>query len=183
MHKDQQDEIIKLINSGKIGVMPTDTVYGIVASVRYPGSIEKAYTLTGRPSEKPLIVLISDPKQLTELGVNLKGSRLEELIDIWRSPVSVILPCDNNKLWCVHRGNNSMAVRLPNVQWLRRVIDQTGPIIATSANLSGQPTSKNIEDIKNDMPNFDFYFEGSVSDTPSRLCKLGAIKGFDWLGR
>lgn len=183
MNKSTQLELISRINSGQVGVMATDTVYGIVASVKFPEKIEYTYEITGRPKHKPYIVLVSDFSQLDDLGIELSLPQKKSLKDVWPGAVSVILDSDSSEVQHIHRGKYSIAVRLPNSDWLKNVINETGPIIATSANLSGQPTSDNLEKIKSDLPQLDFYFEGQVTDSPSKLAKVTVDGKLSWIAR
>jgi tRNA A37 threonylcarbamoyladenosine synthetase subunit TsaC/SUA5/YrdC len=93
------------------------------------------------------------------------------------------LPTENDQLSYLHRGSNSLAIRLPDNQSLRAFLLKTGPIVATSVNRSGQPFLKTIDEIKRTIPGLDFYIEGPATDQPSRLVRLGASGELEWLSR
>lgn len=183
MDKVQLQDIVLKIKSGRIGVIPTDTIYGIVASVRFPESIEKVYRLTKRPQSKPFILLISDTRQLKELGISINDEQRLALSELWPGAVSAILPCVSADMEYLHRGTKTLAVRLPDLRWLRDVVEKTGPIIATSANMSGEPTPDNIADIKTRLPGLDFYVAGETGDRPSKLVKIEKDGAQSWLER
>jgi L-threonylcarbamoyladenylate synthase len=181
---DQQIEVIRreLVNGG-IGVLPTDTVYGIVASVKNAEAIEKIYRLTSRPPNKPFIVLVSSSEQLTSLKLSVTPAQRRVLVELWPGPVSAILAVSDDSFEYLHRGVRSLAVRMPALKWLRALTSLTGPIVATSANLSGRPTPAKIEEIKAQLPGLDFYIEGSVGSTPSKLVKMSEDGSIEYLER
>jgi L-threonylcarbamoyladenylate synthase len=177
-------QIIDHLKNGEIGGMPTDTIFGIVADANNRSAVERIYSLKGRESSKPFIVLISDATQLkTKLGIELDPIQVGNLMDIWQEPVSVILPFDNPEYEYLHRGTRSLAVRLPQLAWLREVIDNTGPVVATSANKSGMPVSSSIEEIKLYIPEIDFYIDGTAGVVASRLAKMQTDGSIEWLNR
>jgi L-threonylcarbamoyladenylate synthase len=162
------DQIIK----GDIGVLPTDTIYGIVCSVSAPTSVQRIYDIKQRSYEKPFILLISDLHQLEVLKMQINPAQEKVLRTVWPGPISVIIPCPDPGLQYLHRGTNSLAVRMPKPEWLRQMIEQTGPIIATSANISEQPTPNDIATIQEHLPGLDFYIEGTVGTQPSQLFRI-----------
>lgn len=178
--------IVKLadrIKSGKAGVIPTDTVYGLIVDALKPELVESLYILTGRPTTKPFIILIGSLAQLDLLGIEPSVNQKESASNIWPGPVSIIFDCPRTEMEYLHRGNYSLAVRLPNQPWLRTLVNKTGPLIATSANPSGVPTSKSIKEIKKQLPGLDFYIEGETSDTPSKLVKISNDGSMQWISR
>lgn len=183
MNQEQIKLVVEKINKGQVGVIPTDTVYGIVSSVFNESSIERIYAECLRPKDKPFIILISCQSQLKNLEVKLNSKQIELVNMLWPGPISIILPNNTDKFSYLHRGMNSLAIRLPDLQFLQKIIDQTGPIVATSANLSGLPTPQNIEDIKKQLPTLDFYVSGKVGTTPSRLVRLSSEGTLEWLDR
>jgi L-threonylcarbamoyladenylate synthase len=167
-----QDELINMINCGAVGVMPTDTIYGIVASVKFPASIERIYDVKGRDDQKPFVILISDVSQLEGLGVTYDIPQKKVMGQVWPGPVSIVLPCSDEGKKYLHRGTSSLALRLPEPLWLREVISATGPIVATSANRQGNPFGTSLGQIKSEVPGLDFYIEGKVGSSSSKIIKV-----------
>jgi len=183
MDKVQMKELADSIKAGKVGVLPTDTIYGICASALDRRAVEKVYERTRRPSSKPFITLISHLDQLKHLNIQLNSVQLNALKKVWPGPVSAIFNCPSRIHHYLHRGGNSLAVRLPQTEWLRELITLAGPIIATSANMSGQPTSDIIDEIKVQIPGLDFYVAGPVGSEPSKLVVVDDDGLFQWLER
>lgn len=166
------DEIIVKIKNGQVGVIPTDTVFGIVASALLPDSVSRIYREKSRPGFKPFVIIISDYDQLSLMDVELSPSMKQALEKVWPAPVSVLLPCTGESLKYLHRGTQELAIRMPKSQKLREFLGKTGPLVATSANISGIPMPDNLADIKKQLPNLDFYEDGPTGKTPSILVRL-----------
>lgn len=167
-------EIAEILKSGGVGVLPTDTMYGIVGSALNKKAVAKIYSLRKRNLKKPLIVLISGYSDLLKLGIKLKLSEGKLLKKIWPAPVSVILPCQKESLKYLHRGTKALAVRMPKNKFLISILSQTGPLVAPSANLEGQPPAKTIKEAKKYFGDrVDFYFDaGKKAIIPSTLIEI-----------
>lgn len=174
-------EIINVIKNGGVGVIPTDTIFGLVTSVNFPESIQRIYNIKNRPTDRRCIVLIGNRGQLPALGIVPNSKQLEVLNEFWPGPFSFAdLSCDQTLIH-LHRGHNCISVRMPAETWLRQMINQTGPIVATSANISGEATPSDIEEIRAKLPGLDFYIDGPVSKEPSKLGKLDENGDIFWL--
>ncbi|MDD3919012.1 MAG: L-threonylcarbamoyladenylate synthase [Candidatus Pacebacteria bacterium] len=157
----------------KIGVILTDTIYGIVGLALEKDVVERVFRVKKRNPKKPLVVLISsidDLKSIFEIDLNSKC--LNILKEFWPGKVSVVLPC--KKYPHLHRGLNSIAFRFPNKKELVDLIKEVGPIIATSVNKEGEIPAKNITEAKECFKNeLDFYIDGGeVSKEPSMIVRL-----------
>lgn len=170
------NQIIKLLKDGKVGIIPTDTIYGIVGSALIPNIVEKIYKLRKRASNKPFIILISSLDELEKFDVKLTQKQREFLEKIWPNPVSVVLPCQDEKFKYLHRGENSLAFRIPKNQWLANLLKQTGPLVAPSVNFEGGKSSETIDEAKKYFgEDVAFYVDrGFVKSKPSSLIKLKA---------
>ena len=167
-------DIIKILQNGGVGVLPTDTLYGLSASVFKPEAVEKIYKLKNKDPQKPLIILISAVEDLAKLGITLNENWQKVLAKIWPGPVSVVLPCKPNGLPHLHRGTNTLACRLPAKPDLIDLLKQVGPLISTSANPTGKPPASTIAAAKKYFGDqVDFYLDGgTLSGAPSTLISL-----------
>lgn len=164
-------DIIPILRSGGIGVLRTDTLYGIVASAANESAVERVYYAKGRTPNKPPIILIASPDQL----INKYDDRtLERLNELWPGKNSVILDASDAPLWLVRTGD-SLAYRIPDDVKLRELLALTGPLIAPSANPEGKPPAMDIQEAKKYFgDSVDFYVDGGrvSDDTPSKLYRL-----------
>jgi L-threonylcarbamoyladenylate synthase len=171
---------IQQLQAGKIGVLPTDTIYGISARASDQVAVEKIYHLRQRDSSKPFIILINDLEELSTFDI--KPPRSINLLPIFQTiSTSFILSLPSSslkKFYYLHRGQNSLAFRIPkktsSPKNLYQILSQTGPLISTSVNPQGLPPAQNIQQAWDYFANqIDFYFDqGPLNNPPSRIIKL-----------
>lgn len=166
--------IIKIIKKGGIGVMPTDTLYGLVGSALDKKVVERIYQVRKRELNKPFIILISSLKDLDIFGIRLNTRTTDLLKKLWPGPISIILSCKNKKLVYLRRGAETLAFRLPKPVWLRKILQKTGPLVAPSANIAGEPPALTIEEARKYFGgNVDFYINrGELDNPPSSLVEI-----------
>lgn len=166
-------ELIQLLLSGAVGVIKTDTLYGIVAAATQPDAVERIYTIRERTPGKPLIILAASEQQVMDL---VNTDSVEEVLgELWPGPNSVILPIQEATPEYLHRGTGTLAVRVPDDTELRTLLVQVGPIVAPSANPQGlEPASTIVMAQEYFGETVDFYVDsGPVNDVkPSNLIAI-----------
>lgn len=148
-------EAAEMIGKGGIGVVPTDTLYGLVASVSDRGAVERVYRVRGRDRKKPCIVLLSDMSDLGRFGIDPDDVSRVGLARVWPGRVSVVFPCRDPRWEHIHRGTGTIAFRVPAEKDLHGFLIAAGPVIAPSANPAGMPPSTTAEEAER-------YFGGSA---------------------
>lgn len=174
LEKTDIEQLAKQVKSGKIAVIPTDTIYGIVGAANNASTVEKIYKLRKRTSSKPMIILISDVDQISGLGVNVTLKQKALFKKLWPNPISIIIDVPSKKLHYLHRGKDSLAFRMPNHEFLRKFLELTGPIVAPSANFEGEKPAKNINEAQGYFKDsVEFYLDaGTLESPPSTVLKL-----------
>ena len=117
--------------------IPTETVYGLAANAFNESAVKNIFKAKGRPSDNPLIVHISKINDIFKVVSEFpeKAQKLAE--KFWPGPLTMILPKSENIPYCVTGGMNSVAVRFPNHEIARMIIEKSGvPLVAPSANIS-----------------------------------------------
>ncbi|MDD4606937.1 MAG: L-threonylcarbamoyladenylate synthase [Patescibacteria group bacterium] len=167
-------DIIQKIKNGQVGILPTDTLYGLVGSALNSRSVERIYQIKKRDLTKPLIVLISSIQDLNLFKIKLEKWHKDFLEKYWPGEVSVILNCPNEEFKYLHRGSQTLAVRLPDKPDLIDLIQQTGPLVAPSANPENSAPALNIQQAQNYFgQQVDFYVDqGELNSSPSTLVDL-----------
>lgn len=157
-------ELASMINDGGVGVIPTDTIYGLVAKIDHPTAVTKMYQLKARELQ-PGTVIAGSTEQLKAIG--FPESHLEKVRHLWPNAVSVVLPADNIADY-VKSPRTDLPVRIPNYQQLLNLLAQTGPLMTTSANHPGQPHSTSIDDVVGYFDDkLDFMVNiGEITDRP-----------------
>lgn len=154
----------EIIKAGGLVGFPTETVYGLGADAMNEEAAGKIYAAKGRPSDNPLIAHISDIEMLVPL-VREIPPKAEILMDrFWPGPMTLIF----NKSDIVPRGTtgglNTVAVRMPDNDIARAIIDAAGTSIAApSGNLSGRPSPTMAEHMIDDMDGrIDMIIDGGM---------------------
>jgi L-threonylcarbamoyladenylate synthase len=160
------------IRHGAIGILPTDTIYGIVADAFNMRAVERVYQAKGRSPKKPCIILVDSPEAITGFGV--PPEQIAKVSQYWPGAVSVIFWDIAEELAYLHRGTHSLSFRVPADETLRGFLANTGPIIAPSANKEGQLSAKNIQEAMAAFGDLaDFYVDGGqLVGEPSTLIRI-----------
>lgn len=162
------DEIVRRLEAGGVGLLPSDTIYGLSARALDRGAVERIHALKDRSPGKPMIVLISDIKMLDLLSISADQAGLAK--DYWPGPLSLEFQAPDAPAW-LHRGLKHFAIRLPDYPELRQLIDKVGPLVSTSANIEGQePVSSVAEARRVFGDKLDFLVDaGQLDNPPSTL--------------
>jgi tRNA threonylcarbamoyl adenosine modification protein (Sua5/YciO/YrdC/YwlC family) len=151
------EQDIRLLKTGAVGVLPSDTIYGIVTQIKNKDSVERLYALKGREN-KPGTIIALNIQQLIDLGVN--PEYLEKANAFWPNPISIIIPVDDS-LSYAHLGVNSLAFRVVADPEIAKLLDITGPLLTSSANEPGKPVANTIKEAREYFDNkVDFYIDG-----------------------
>ena len=181
-------EVCRDVLDGKIVVFPTETVYGLGASIYRSDALRRIFIAKNRPMDNPLIVHISKKEHLYEVAVDV-SSNILKLIDVaWPGPLTLILKKSSSVPLEATAGLSTVAVRMPAHPVAEILINCTGPIAAPSANISGRPspvTSHHIlvdmfgrADMIVDAGDTIFGIESTIVDIstePPRLLRPGAM--------
>jgi L-threonylcarbamoyladenylate synthase len=174
--KPDWQKAIKILKNNGVVVLPTDTLYGLVASVDSRKAIEKLYEIKERDKSKALIVLISSLKDLEEFGIKIGKEEAKILAKIWPGEVSVLLPCKSLKWKHIHRGTKEIAFRMigENNKELFNLLKKVGPVVAPSANLESFAPAETIKEAKSYFGSkVDLYINsGRRKGDPSTLIRI-----------
>jgi L-threonylcarbamoyladenylate synthase len=153
-----------LLKQGAVGVAPTDTIYGLVADANNPEASGRLYQLKHR-ERKPGTVIAATASQLIDLGV--APELINSVAHMWPNPLSVELPVGGN-LEHIHQGTGHGAFRVVANDAVRELLEQTGPLLTSSANHPGMPAAMNIPAAQEYFGDeVDFYVDaGDLGDRP-----------------
>lgn len=170
----------RIVKTGGLVAFPTETVYGLAANCRDASAMRGLYEAKGRPKAKPSTVHIAEVKTIRKMGCRLtKSARL--LIDkFWPGPLTIILPS---------RAGKTIGFRMPDNKIALALIRAAGvPVVAPSANLSGNRPPKSAADVLRDLDGrIDVVIDGGrtrvgiestvvdLGRTPPRILREGAI--------
>lgn len=163
------DDAASYLNNGSIGVLPTDTVYGIVARAEDSVAVTKMYALKKR-DQKPGTLIAANTDQLNQLGV--VADEIDKVAQWWPNPLSAVLTINGRDY--LHQGVGTLAMRVVADEKIRRLLEQTGPLITSSANQPGEPPATNIDEAYRYFGDtVDFYVDGgTITDAlPSTIVR------------
>ncbi|HEY5442109.1 MAG TPA: L-threonylcarbamoyladenylate synthase [Candidatus Saccharimonadales bacterium] len=176
----------QLRQASAVGVLPTDTVYGLAARAADQGAVARLYQLKVREN-KPGTLIAANIEQLEELG--LKHRYLKAVEQFWPGAVSVVIPAADPRLKYLHLGKMSLAVRIPDDPKLQSLLREIGPLLTSSANPAGQTPAATIAQAKDYFADrVDFYEDGGdlsnrqpstvirVIDDAVEVLRQGAVK-------
>ena len=144
----QLREIADVLAGGGVVLMPTDTIYGLHACASDANAIARLAEIKGR-DEKPFVVIANSLDQILSIGVILSPSNRTVLDSLWPAPLTAIVPLRDPI--AASRGSSSIAVRVPDLAWLRELLALTGPLASTSANASGAPHVSQPDDLSREI--------------------------------
>lgn len=173
-------KVESILKHGGLAVIPTDTIYGIVARASIRQAVARLYALrrpmrAGKTARKPFIILIGGILQLREFDVQLTPQQKAFLKKVWPGKVSVVLLCPSKKFSYLHLGTNTLAFRLPKSPKLQTLLAKTGPLVAPSANPEGKKPAQTIAEAKKYFgEKVDIYVNAdkTYSGKPSTLVSL-----------
>jgi len=176
-----------LLREGAIGVVPTDTIYGICGKALDKKVVEKIYSLRKRSPNKPMVILVASKDDLSQFGIKLTKWQQKILEKVWPGEISVVLPCPLQKFSYLHRGQKSLAFRLPKNQHLVGILKIAGPLVAPSANIEGEKPAEIISQAKRYFGEEVFYYNKGrivgfpstildITKKPARILRKGKIK-------
>ena len=164
------DRVLTELRKGRPIVMPTDTVYGIAALPHVSGAVQAIFEAKGRPEDKPLPVLAATAADLAEIVV-LDDAALKLAEAFWPGPLTLVLRRQPSFEYDLGPSEPTIAVRIPASDVAREILSSSGPLAVTSANRSGEPPARTIEEARVAFAgHVDVFVDGGVcSGEPSTV--------------
>jgi L-threonylcarbamoyladenylate synthase len=183
------EDIASVLLAGGVGVIPTDTLYGLVARAADKQAVTRLYSLKHR-DHNPGTVIAANTDQLLELGVN--QGHLNRVKAVWPGSVSVETPL-SAELAYLHQHTGRQGFRVVADPTLQRLLELTGPLITSSANQPGQPVAATVSSARGYFGDtVDFYVDGGdlsrrlpstlitvAADGSVQVIREGAVKAAD----
>lgn len=177
-------KVASLLKDGGVGVLLTDTVYGLVCRAADEVAVKKLYQLKSR-DHKPGTVIAANADQLVELG--LKARYLKAVQQFWPGAISIEIP---HHIVYLNQGTGRQAFRVvAGPLELLNVLSVTGALLTSSANLPGEHPANNLAEAQKYFgETVDFYVDGGdlsgrepstlirVVDDAIEVLRPGAVK-------
>ena len=122
-------------------VLPTDTVYGIAANAFSHKAVRALLAAKGRSEKSPPPVLISSIAQLDALTESVPELARKLADKFWPGALTMILKAQPALQWNLGETKGTVALRMPDHKIALALLEETGPLAVSSANLTGQPAA------------------------------------------
>lgn len=157
----QVKEVANAFLNHEIIAFPTDTVYGVGVLYGDVEDLDRLKHAKHRPETKPIPMMVSSVDQMKKIAY--VDARTEKIVDKFLpGALTLILPLLSDVNPAFTNGQSTVAVRIPDEEFILKVMDQIGSaLLVTSANQSGQKTALSFEDAFRELPNIDGIVKGS----------------------
>jgi L-threonylcarbamoyladenylate synthase len=147
------DDVVAAIKAGKPAIIPTDTVYGLVATPYHEDPVRRLYKLKGREEAQPTALVAADLDLLFECVPELRGPAGGIATQLLPGPYTLILSNPAKRYrWLNGTTPEKIGVRVPALSGdARAVLDRVGAVAATSANLPGAPEPKTLAEVPEEL--------------------------------
>jgi tRNA threonylcarbamoyl adenosine modification protein (Sua5/YciO/YrdC/YwlC family) len=133
------------VQRGELVVLPTDTVYGIGADAFDPEAVRALLAAKGRGREMPPPVLISAAATLDAIATGVPGYARALVEEFWPGPLTLVCTQQASLQWDLGDTRGTVAVRMPDHDVALALLERTGPLAVSSANLTGRPAATDAD--------------------------------------
>ena len=176
------------LQRGGLAVVPTDTVYGIAAYAFDPAAVRALLAAKGRGREMPPPVLVSAATTLDALAVRVPGYARALVDEFWPGPLTLVCHQQSSLQWDLGETRGTVAVRMPDHDLTREILERTGPLAVSSANKTGMPAATDADQAEEmlgedvdvivddgESPGGEASTIVDVTGTQGRVLRLGAL--------
>lgn len=137
-----------MLRNGGVLAVPTDTVYGLAASIFRPEAIDRIFAIKGRPADAAVPVLLPSGADMGLVAGEIPRSSWRLIDAFWPGALTIVLPARNSVPGSVTAGGGTVAVRVPSGRSILQLLETLGePIIGTSANRHGRPAARSSREV------------------------------------
>ncbi len=169
--KDPEPEIIKkaagIIRDKGVVVIPTWCLYGLAADALDSSAIDKIFKIKTRPENKPLLILVSEKKQIEKLVKSVPETAVKIMDHFWPGRITIVFDAEDHLPHNLTAGSGKIGIRIPENPVAFALAKQfNGPITGTSANISDRPGCSDIREL-----------DGSIIKNSDLVLDYGPLKG------
>lgn len=170
-------EAVRVLKEGGIILYPTDTVWGIGCDARNEEAVRKIFSLKQRADSKSMLVLVGSEGML-QRTVKHVPEIAWQLIDAAVNPMTIIYDHPIGVADCLKADDDSLGIRITSEKFSRALCERLrGPVVSTSANISGKPTPRTFSEISSHIKDgvdyvCQFRQKEKASARPSNIIKI-----------
>lgn len=152
------------VKSGRLVVMPTDTVYGIGADAFDSRAVAGLLAAKGRGRDMPVGVLVGSWDTIEGLVLYVPDTARELIRAFWPGALSLVVQQAPSLQWDLGDARGTVMLRMPLQPVALELLRETGPIAVSSANVSGQPPATTAAQAQGQLGDLvDVYLDGGPS--------------------
>ena len=138
------------LKSGLPIIFPTDTLPAIGCLPKFSNTI---YKFKKRDRDKPLILMGSERKQLIDYVHESAKEDYEKIASkYWPGALTMVIPASEKQTKIITSNDLTLGLRIPNSYMAQSLLRETGPLLTSSANISGSKGSNTVEGIALEFP-------------------------------
>ena len=140
------DAAAAALSTGRLVLLPTDTVYGVAADAFTPSAVTSLLAAKNRGRTMPVPVLIGEASTLAGLVTDLPSTATALAQTFWPGGLTLVVEHAPSLAWDLGDAEGTVAVRLPDDDLTRDLLRRTGPLAVSSANRSGRPAATTAQE-------------------------------------
>lgn len=171
----QAEAAIAAIREGGLAVIPTDTVYGLVATPYRDEPVRRLSELKGRAPEQPFAIVAASLDWLLECVPELRGRSAVVARALLPGPFTLVFPNPARRFpWLGGKRTDTIGVRVPLLSGVgKEILDRVGAVAATSANLHGYADPRRVDDVPEEIRSAAVVVDGGdLPGQPSTVVDL-----------
>ena len=186
------DQATDAVRRGELVVLPTDTVYGLGTDAFDPEAVARLLAAKGRGRDLPVPVLVGSPRTLDGIATGLSRTARDLVEAFWPGGLTLVARVQPTLRWDLGETGGTVAVRMPLHPVAIELLQATGPMAVSSANISGRPPATSVDEAIEQLDEaVSVYLDGGTSGEPvpstivdvsgetPRLLRAGAVTEAD----
>jgi len=154
----------EVIQAGGVIVYPTETLYGIGANALNPQAVTRVHVAKRRDEKKPILVLVPQADAVEDLVSAIGPTARLLMTTFWPGPLTLVFRASMRVPAELIRGGGTIGIRVPsNLLCIKLLQLAECPLTSTSANISGQPSMRSIDEIQKALQSsVDLYLDAGL---------------------
>ncbi len=172
-------QAVDVVRNGGVVAFPTETYYGLAVDPHNARAVDSLFQVKGRGDEKPILLLIVDPRDLRSLVQEVPEQYEALMAKFWPGPLTLVFPAAAGIPSRLLGGTGTVGVRIsPHLVARNFCHAFGGPLTATSANLSGQTPARTAQEVAQQFGSrLDLIIDGGETSGESGSTVIGLKEG------
>lgn len=167
---------LEVLKQGGIILYPTDTIWGLGCDATNEKAVEQIYKIKQRSDQKSMLILLDNPVKISTY-VNEMPEIAWDLIELSTKPLTIIYSGAKNLAKNLIADDGSIGIRISHDEFNQKLIQRfKKPIVSTSANMSGEPSPQNFDEISQQIIDSVDYVVTWKQDDFTKASPSGIIK-------